>query len=140
MESFPLPGGFEQNLAKQMCWCSPSGRTILKDIELREEEESRRETTSFIELRKEILSSLREILENRFEADDAFVKIIVPFISFDASTDIKTIHGKIAPDLSLPNLSLQFQDIASDSKVYDGLILSEIIVKLCKTAESEHHF
>lgn len=104
MESSPLPGGFEQNLANQMYWCSPNDKTILEDIELREEEESRRETTSFIEFRKQILSSLREFMENRFEADDAFVKIIEPFISFDASTDIKAIHGKIAPDLRLPNL------------------------------------
>jgi hypothetical protein len=92
------------------------------------------------ELRTEILQSLREFLEDRFEADNTFVKMIEPFISFDENADIEAVHAKIAPDLSLPNLSLQFQDIASDSKIYDGLSLPEIIVKLCKTDESKQNF
>lgn len=79
-------------------------------------------------------------METRFETDEAFVKLIDPFINFDTKADIEAIHAKIAPDLSLPNLSLQFQDIASDSKLYDGLSLLETIEKLCKTDESKKNF
>lgn len=139
LESSPLPGGFEHNLNKQMYWCSPNGKTILKDIELLDLA-TYRENTSLVELRKEILRSLREFLDNRFEADDVFVQMIQPFISFDSNTDIEAVHAKIAPDLSLPNLSLQFQDIASDAEVYDGSSLSQIIVKLCKTDESKQNY
>lgn len=139
MESTPLAGGFEQNLNKQMYWCSPNGKTYLKDIELLELE-SHRETTSFAELRKEILRSLREFLENRFETGDEFVQIIEPFINFNTNTDIEAIHAKIAPDLNLPNLLMQFQDIAGDPKIHDGLSLTEMIAKLCDGDEGKRNF
>lgn len=139
MESSPLTGGFEQNLNKQMFWCSPNGKTILKDVELLEVE-TRWDTTSIPELRIKILRSLREFLENRFEADEEFVKMIEPFIRFDANANIEEIHAKIAPDLNLVNLTLQFQDIASDRKIHDGLSLLQIIAKLCQTVESKQNF
>lgn len=139
MESSPLAGGFEKNLYKQMYWCSPNGKMILKEIVLHETE-SWRETQSFAEIRKEILCSIREFLDSRFEADDAYVKSIEPFINFNANTNIEDIHAQIAPDLSLPNLSLQFEDIASNPNVYENLSVTEIIVKLCKTTESMQNF
>ena len=99
LESSPLAGGFEQNLNKQMYWCSPNGKTMLKEIELLEIESNRdRETTSFAELRKEILLSLREFLSNRFETDDAFVTMIQPLLNLDANANNEAIHSKIAPD------------------------------------------
>lgn len=139
MESFPLVGGFEQNLAKQISTGS-NGEKQLKGIELLETESTRRTTTSFAEVRKKILNSIREFLESRFEADDAFVKMIEPFLSFNPTADIEAIHTAIAPDMNLPSLSLQFQDIASDPKVFEGLSLSEIIVKLSKSIESRENF
>lgn len=120
--------GFERSLDKQIS-TGLNGEKQLKGIELKQMEDTRRPTTSFVELRKEILISLREFLENRFVADDAFVKMIEPFLRFTANADIEAIHAAIAPDLNLPNLSLQFQDIASDPKVYEGLSLLELIVK-----------
>lgn len=70
--------------------------------------ESYWQNASVVELRKKILRALRKFLENRFEADYVFVKMIEPFISFHTNPNIEAISIKIAPDLSLPNLSLQF--------------------------------
>lgn len=81
MESSPLIGGFEQNLSNQMYWCSPNGKTFFKDIELLDVE-SHRETTSFSELRKKIIGALCGFVEERFETDDEFVRLIEPFVKF----------------------------------------------------------
>lgn len=94
----------------------------------------------FSEVRKNVQESLTGFLETRFEADDAFVKMIEPFLNFNTNADIEAIHCAIAPDLVLVNLSMQFQDIASDPRIHDGLNLSEIIVKLFKTAENRDNF
>lgn len=108
MELSPLIGGFGQNLNKQIYWCNPNRKTILRDIELP---------------RTETLRSLQEFSENKFDADDAFVRIIEPFISFNANTGIEVVLAKIAPNLSLSISSLQFQDFANESIVYDDLSL-----------------
>lgn len=139
METSPLIGGFERNLDEQIS-IEEDGKKQLKGIELEEMQYTRQTSTNVSELRKTILSSLREFLESRFEADYGFVKLIEPFMNFDETAYIEAIHAAIAPDLSLPSFSLQFQDIASETEVYGGLCLSEVIVKLCKTVESTDNF
>lgn len=139
MESTPLIGGFERNLAAQIS-TEPSGGKKLKEIKLLESQPTRFEATNVHEVRKQTLQSLRNFLENRFEADDVFLKMIEPLINFNSTANIEIIHTTVAPDLSLPNLSLQFDDIVSVRKEYESLSLSEVIVRLCKTSESRENY
>lgn len=117
-----------------------NGEEQLKGIELKQMEAERRSATAFEELQKEILKSLLDFLEERFEADDNFVKMIEPLLRFDETINIGAIYAAIVPDLNLPNLSLQFQDIASDPKIYENLSLTQLIAKLCKTVGNRIFF
>lgn len=103
---------------------------------------SRRKEECFPELRKNIVISIRTFLDERFETDETlFREIISPFICFETDANIRAVHEKVAPDLSLPNLSLQFQEILNNPDLFNkDLGLSEIIIKLSKTAESREKF
>lgn len=102
----------------------------------------RQNEESFPELRKKILVSIRTFLDERFEADETFLQLISPFIGFKTDANIRAVHEKVAPDLSLPSLTLQFQDILNNPDVlrYTELTLNETILKLSKTAESRENF
>lgn len=69
------------------------------------------EPNNFPALRKGILESIVAFLSERFEADEALLKTIDPIIKFESDADIEQVHEMVTQDLSLPRLSLQFQDI-----------------------------
>lgn len=108
----------------------------LKCIELHPTEFTRRKVTSFSEVRQNILESIRDYLELRFEADDRFLEMIDAFINFKTNANIETIHAAIAPDLALGSLSLQFDDISSYSEEFSELSLHDTILRFTKTNES----
>lgn len=69
-------------------------------------------------------------------ADSTLLQRIEPFVHFDATTDIEAV----APDLSLASLATQFEDISNNPDIWSNSSLSEIILKLSKTAESRQNF
>lgn len=139
MENEALCGGFESNLCIAIS-TEGDGRTFFKDIELLSSPLSRREKESFSEVRKQIIDSLREYLGQRFEADDKILKTIDPFVKFVKDTNIEEVHEMVAPDLTLANLYLQFQDISNSPDRFKDLSVNEIVVKLSKSAESRDNF
>lgn len=78
-------------------------------------------------------------MEQRFEADGEFLQTIEPFITFKKDANVEAVHATVAPDLSLPDLLLQYRDIsdANNPDKFSELTFNEAILKLCKTAEVE---
>lgn len=91
-----LLGAFEAGLATKMT--DNDGK--LKSVKLWQPNKP----NNFPALQKGILESLTKFLNERFEADEVLLETIEPFIKFD----IEKVHEMVAPDLSLPRLSLQF--------------------------------
>lgn len=65
---------------------------------------------------------------------------ITPFISFSQDSDIKEIHSLLAPDISLPDLYMQFNDLSNATDTLKDTSLNHIISKLCKTVESRSNY
>lgn len=141
MESQTLLGGFEENLAKKLVF-GEDGTISLKSIELEDTVTTRRKAEDFSELRKNILGTIQSFLDERFSMDEEYLNSIAPFITFSKTADVRKVHGKVAPDISLANLSLQFNDISSDPEMRDfkELSLNAIILKLAKTDESRDQY
>lgn len=139
MRNCKLPGGFESNLASQVIHEEDEDKFFLKSIELQTARPSRRATANstldFTDLRENILNAICNFLTDRFEVEENLLKKITPFIIFSPDTNIEEVHSTLAPDLSLPNLYMQFNDFTNVDSMKD-MSLNEIIVKLCKTAES----
>lgn len=139
MANVPLFGGLENKLNDKFSVGSNS-KTYIGSVELQQPRSSRRVAPSLSELRNNILCALREFLDERFEADDLFVETVEPFIGFKKEADITKIHAMVAPDLSLPDLYLQFGKISNNSETYQGLSLNEMILRLSNSAESQANF
>lgn len=139
LENLELFGGFESKLATNIS-TALDGKTYLKNIELVSAAPSRRNVKVFSEIRKNILEALRNFLDERFEADELFFKTIEPFISFNKTANIEEVHKLLAPDLSLPSLYLQFQDISGNLETHNDLSINEMILKLSKSDESRTNF
>lgn len=141
METTPILGAFKSKLSEKVT-NKADGKVFLKSIELQESTSSRQKLASFSELQKDILNSIQTYLDERFGADESFLQKITPFNSFRTDADVKAIHELVAPDVSLPNLSFQFQDMTNipELKSYSGLSLKEILHKLAQTAESRENY
>lgn len=94
-------------------------RYYLKDIELWVPPPSRRkEHHRFVSdrrelaaIKNEIMCSLQEYLQKRFEIDEDILSILEPFVALNSSADISEIHSRIAPDTDLASLFLQYQEL-----------------------------
>lgn len=140
LETTPLLGGFEENLSKKIV--IKDGNIYLKSIKLLETDKSRQKLAEFSNLRKNILQAIHTFLGDRFAANEEFLETIKPFITFSENADVRAVHRTVAPDVLLPNLTLQFQDIcnAPELQDYRKLNLNGIIRNLSKTAESRMHY
>lgn len=138
MENTPLIGGFERNLTSQLTIDEEDDKVHFKSIELKTEDigRTRREQKDFTEVRKSVLLSLQTFLTDRFKIDDELFEKIDPFVKFEKSADIEEIHSKLAPDLEVASLSLQFQDISNNPDIVKEKSLNEIIAHLSKTDAS----
>lgn len=141
MEGTELPGGFESALKKKIK-VEADGKIFVKSVEVFEEESSRRVRVqkTFDETRKEIIQTIIRFLDERFSDDEELFKTIEPFINFDKTADIEKLHSLVSPDLSLPNLHLQYEECANDSEAFQNLSVKEIVIKLSKTPESRENY
>lgn len=136
MINVKLPGGFENNLSKQLVHEEENGKISLKSIELQPACASRRSAISFKDVRVKILEALENFLTERFVKDDKLLDAITPFVSFNKDANIEEIHSLLAPDISLPNLYVQFNDFSNGADAIKEMNLNDIILKLSKTVES----
>lgn len=143
MSTSPMVGGFESQLTAQVT-TDPDGKMYYKEIEVTSSSRSRRnqEEESFEQTRKKIIESLQKFLRERFQVDQSLLRLIAPFVTFKREADVVAVHRAIAPDLSLANLSHQFEEILLDleSSRFDEMNLSEILLRLRKTHESRANF
>lgn len=142
MESIQLLEGFESKLDKKLVVELDECEMFLYTIKLKQESEHRlrRGSRSFPDLRNSVLVSLQHFLKERFQIDENLFGKIDPFINFSKDAKISEIHSMLAPDLSLPSLQLQFEDIANNPDIVEDQSLSEIISKLTKTEASREIF
>lgn len=136
METTPLVGGFENKLSTKITIDS-DGKTYFKSIEMHSEgfSRTRRVAENFADVRTNVLVALRTFLTERFQIDEEILKKIEPFVKFEKGVNIEEIHALLAPDLELPSLFLQYQEISSTDIPKDKS-LSEIIAQLSKTDSS----
>lgn len=131
----PLPGAFEVGLAAKMRAGEDGDQ--MKSVKLRQPNNP----TDFHALRKGILESIVSFLNERFHADEALLETITPFIKFESGADIEAVYEMVAPDLSLPRLSLQYRDICNNPELLGvGISLSAAISKLSATNEGRDNY
>lgn len=75
-------------------------------------------------------------MTERFQIDEKLFDKIEPFIRSKKGVNIEEIHSLLAPDLQLPSLFLQYQDISNSLHIVKDKSLNEIIVHLSKTDTS----
>lgn len=138
LESTVMLGGFESRLAKKIV-TENDGKRTMDSIEL-QLSSSRQKSRNFSDIRVQILKTLQNSLTDRFAPDEDLLKTVEPFIGFKRDADIETIHEVLAPDLSLANLGIQYEDIVNESDKFEGLGLNEVIKKLTVTAESRKQY
>lgn len=91
----------------------------------------------FNQIRRDVLRILLDCLQNRFEHDENLMKIIKPFIEFQAEANIRQIHEIFGADLALSSLSLEYTELL-ESKVNDSN-LSKQLKTLLKSSDSSNY-
>lgn len=146
MKTSSLVGGFESVLAAQLTTnmneSNDEYKTFWKTEELQPEQTSRtrRGVRLFSLVRNNLLESLERFLTERFQIDDELFEKIEPFLNFDKNANVEEIHSLLAPDLSLLDLSLQFQDVVNTPAITKDTGLKEIIAKLTKNSASRESY
>lgn len=140
MENNQIPGGSENKLGKKLERDADEDKVFLKSIELQRGSTNRRAAMNVSDVRKNTLVALQNFLTERFEIDKNLLEKIIPFVKFDKNADIEAVHSLIAPDISLPNLYLQFSDFANSEDEIKDMTLNEKCLKLSKTPESRQNY
>lgn len=143
LKSKPLLGGWEstlQNTVVKEDLLDDDGQGVytvkLKNIDLSTEEIEKRgahnKKRHFEVVRTEIVETLLEIINNNFEFEDELIKLLIPFVKFDKeNVKMFEFHEKIAPDLDISSLSLQFNELCEISQLREFNI-PEVVSHLAK--------
>lgn len=119
--------------------CADEDNTFLKGIELSDNEITRTaKKRNFVQIRCDILATLKDSLQNRFQTDEGRIELIQPFIEFHKDADIRKVHANLGPDLNLASFSLQFNDVIQ-LEVCKGSDLSTQIKTLLKPENSSKY-
>lgn len=141
LKSKPLLGGWEstlQNTVVKEDLLNDDGQAIcnikLKNIDLSTEEIEKRgahnKKRHFEVVRAEIIEKLLQLTKNNFDFEDELIKLLIPFVKFDKeNVNIMEIHEKIAPDLDISSLGLQFNELCELGQLRDCNI-SDIVSHL----------
>lgn len=140
MQNHKIPGGCESKLAIQLVHDEDEDKKFFKSIELKFGSTTRRAAINVADVRTSILDALQHFLTERFEIDKNLLEKIIPFISFDKSVNVEEIHSLLAPDISLPNLYLQFNDFANSEHPIKDMNLNDQLLTLAKTVESRNAY
>jgi len=119
----PLLGGWHKTL-ENMTVTNANGEFFLRGVKL--EQTTRRREKHHLHVTdkrnieavfNEILCGLVEFLHQRFSFDDVVTSQLVHFVRFDVqNTDLRAVHTAIAADLDITELSVEFEELASQSK------------------------
>lgn len=103
-----LQGGWEEVLEKSIKWID--GKRTLNSFELHDDN-SRRNSIDFQSARANILSTAVNFLQQRFSVENELMETIDPFLKFSEATDMRKVPELVGKDLSLANLTLQFDEL-----------------------------
>lgn len=70
-------------------------------------------------INQEILCSLQEFLTQRFSIDQELLSIVKPFVQLLPNANLKDVHTVFGEDLSLRDLSLEYDEILNISNIYE---------------------
>lgn len=80
-------------------------------------------------VRNEVIESLCEFLQQRFDIDNGLISILKPFVSLDTKADVKSVQSSIARDVSLVELSMQYQELC-DQPTLKTLTIAQLVSHL----------
>lgn len=105
-----LFGGWEETLKNEIEYGEYDELT-LKSVKIGDDNHSRRPSkTDFDPLRNQIIDSIVNRLDERFQSDDLVCELIEPFEKFEKNASLGEIHEMFGPDLDLANLQLQYNE------------------------------
>lgn len=134
LENGDLTGGWAEVFENTMI--EKDGKTFLKGFEIWAATGTRPlGKRSFNEIRRAILKTLNDCLQNRFQVDEDLIKIINPFIEFQENANIRQIHALFGADLPLSSLSLEYAQLVQ-SKEHDRTNLSKQIRNMLSQDDS----
>lgn len=83
-------------------------------------------------IKNEVIQSLLNFIEGRFQEDRNMINILKRFINFDETLNLKEVHSYIASDLDITALDMEYSDILhlNIRERLKGLPLIEVIKKL----------
>ena len=116
-----LLGGWEEAFKEKF----DEEANIFCGIELWEKKRRRPETNLYVTdrrqfsaIRNQSILAIKEFMDKRLQVDRKTSKAFTPFTKFTATEDeIRDVHQSIAPDLSLANLAIQFQELQDCNEI-----------------------
>lgn len=124
---------------------SDNGETCLKGIPLFENSKRRlAEHHKYVSQKRdvsavcvELIDSLVEFLNERFEIDTELLKILKPFATLETTSDLKMVHSILGKDLNLTDLSLEYTELLEHDKInqFRQLSLADLIPVLVSSQQ-----
>lgn len=100
-------GGWAQKFQESLE--EKDGEIFLKNIQIKTPTGTRlKNQKDFHQIRRDVLTTLLDCIQSRFDSDEQFYNIIKPFIEFREEADIQQIHSIFGADLPLSTLSLEY--------------------------------
>jgi hypothetical protein len=139
-----LLGGWVEALKEQMI-SHDDGSLMLKGIQLSKVRNMRRKTHHLYVTDKrnvnavctEVILSLVEYLEQRFEMDADIVRVIKPFAELQPTTScsLKDVHKLLGSDLDLTDLSLEYEELLAMDNLDNArkMALPELVLYLASS-------
>lgn len=135
----PLLGGWVETLNKEIK-VQQDGTFTLNNISLISKKPPRgnkyhqfvTHQRNISSINQEILCSLQEFLTQRFSIDQELLSIVKPFVQLLPNANLKDVHTLIGEDLSLRDLSLEYDELLNISNIYElrKMHLNQIVSKL----------
>ena len=85
-------------------------------------------------IKEELIKTLVNNLKERFTTDENIFSILEHFIKLKEEINIKQVHTLISADLNIIELSLQYNDLLSNSEIniFRKYNLCELVIKLSR--------
>lgn len=117
------------------------GKFYLKNIELTQQGDSRRQPIEIAEMRNKVIDALIDYLKVRMGMEgqnEDLMKTINSFLKFEKEYDINTIHGSIGKDLDLAQLHLQYVDLSNSAEEIKSQPLQILLKYLLEPSRVEY--
>jgi hypothetical protein len=109
LQNNDLPGGWAEAFKKDIV--QQDEKYFLKDFEmLNITGTSSARKKDFDQIRRDILKTVTDCLQNRFQVDEKLIDIVKPFVKFQNGANIREIHKIFGADLPLSSFSLEYTE------------------------------